>query len=103
MKLGSIIAKELVGAVSGDSFTLVENVTSYAGIYISQAESLYSGIKDSYSSAQVVYNDQNASQNIALTKLIPDLTAKVLAPLDSLFSTLNAAISQYYLMEKILN
>jgi hypothetical protein len=69
------LASSLQGQISKSTFSELLNLTVFGEIYLSRAESIYNGIKDDYSNAQITYNDQNASQNIALNLLIPNLFA----------------------------
>lgn len=111
LALGSSLASSLKTAMANESFTFLTNTTSFAGIYINEGFSLYNGVKDDYAAAQVIFNDQNTSQNIALATLIPNLFASdstptnyyVFAELDALFSTLTSASNIYNKFEQILN
>jgi hypothetical protein len=111
MALGSSLASALKLAVEGQNFSNLANLTSYASIYIDDGVSLYNGVKDDYSSAQITLNDQNASQNIALTTLIPNLFSNysnassfyVLAELEAFLGKVDSAMTLYDHFELVLN
>ncbi len=100
--MGSSVASTIARTVSSPNFTIFSDFSELAEIYMVRAESVYSGIKATYASAQITFNDQNNSQNIALSSLIPNFTT-VFSGVDSLINLLSSAASQYRTLEVMLN
>ena len=94
--------------MSLSNFTELFNLTTLAQVYLLKAESINNGVKDEYSNAEIVFNDQNASQNVALGSLIPYLFSNpngsfLFGNLQKYLSTLDSALANYKGIENSLN
>lgn len=102
------LTTNLKNQMSLSNFTELFNLTTFAELYLLKAESINNGIEDDYSNAEIAANDQNSSQNVALSSLILNLFSNpngsfIFGNLENYLSTLDSALATYKGIENSLN